>query len=260
MQSGGYRFNVFALFYGLMIVLTVGINLACRSEQKTPGITADLDACAHCNMVISKVNQACGFYVKNEFIPFDSPACLLHEFDRYKNENRTVPTRVYFGDYSNTGFMLAESTFFLITDHIPTVMNAGVVCFAAKDSAEAYKKFQDEKITDWVGYQVLKGRPDRVVKTTITPTGMIPQVIVLNKDELVEWIFQGENLHSDLIFYLKGYEDLGRIVLPASGEPVTLRMRADKPGAGFPFVRDKDEIAMGMVKVLGAHTSEEEVM
>lgn len=260
MRICGCRFILEATLFWPLIALTSFLSLVCRKEPAIPEITVNIDVCAHCNMVVSDVRQACGYFTGNEFIPFDSPGCLLNEFEKHKKGDGVVPTRIYFGDYCSSGFVPVDSTYFLITDHIPTVMDAGVLCFAIKDSAQTYKKFHDEKITDWLGYQVSKGIPARIVRTTITPAGMNPEVIVLNKNEVVEWVFQGERLQSDVALYLKGYEELGVTIVPASGEPVKLRMLSDKPGAGFPFVRGEGGIPIGMVKVVGAHTSDEEAM
>lgn len=83
---------------------------------------------------------------------------------------------------------------------------------------------------------------------------------MVNKNEIVEWIFHTEGLRSPLVVRLRGYEELGKIALPISGEPTKIRMRANKPGEGFPLVRINDNAPLGMVKVIGAHTSDEEAM
>ena len=62
------------------------------------------------------------------------------------------------------------------------------------------------------------------------------------------------------MIFLKGYEEMKLIGIKAGGAPVKVRMLADKPGAGFPFVRISDNQIIGMVKVTGAHTTDEEAM
>jgi hypothetical protein len=211
-------------------------------------------------MVISQVNQACGYFHENEFVTFCSPGCLLREYEKFKKQAAAIPEKVYFVDYPGSQFIPSDSTYFLLTGHIATVMNSGALCFKSENSAQSHKKHPDEIITDWGGYRLLRGTPDRIVNITMTPEGMEPEVVVLNKNEIIEWVFHSKELRTDEVFQLKGYRELGDIILPGSGEPLTLRMRADKPGAGFPFIRVRDETPVGMVKVAGAHTSDEEAM
>ena len=40
-----------------------------------------IDACRECNMVIDRVNEACGYVGEGEFVTFDSPMCLLRNLD-----------------------------------------------------------------------------------------------------------------------------------------------------------------------------------
>ena len=246
---------IFVFLLYCVLVFMIG----CIGDE-TPAITADVDACAHCNMVISQINQSCGYFVENEFIPFDSPGCLLTEYEKLKKQGKPKPGKIYFADYTTSRFIISDSVYFLLTEHIPTIMNAGVLTFYLKDLAESFKKFSEEIITDWTGYQVLHGTPDRIIEITISPEGMDPDVIVLNKNEIVEWIFQAKGLQKEYLFHLKGYDEFGIVTLSTKNKPVKIRMLADKPGAGFPFVSSETETPIGMVKVFGAHTSDEEAM
>jgi hypothetical protein len=220
----------------------------------------DVDACAHCNMIITQINQACGFFLENEFIPCDSPGCLLKEFQDLRNANNTNPTGIFFMDYVTSKFVHADSTCFLLTDNIPTVMNAGVLCFADEHEAKLFKKFPEEIITNWIGYQAKKGTPDQTIKIVVTPEGMIPEIVMVNKNEIIELKFKGKNLQSPIIVQLKGYEEIGDILLPISGESVTVRMVAHLPGAGFPFIEVTSKTPLGMIKVSGTHTMDEEAL
>jgi hypothetical protein len=246
--------NIIILYILAILTLLVGC-----SGELNPEITLGVDSCEQCNMVINTNNQACGYYSDSEFIPFDSPGCLLYSYEEIKKQAQVIPSKIYFADYITARLLLADSISFLLTDHIHTVMSAGVLCFADKDSAENYKRFPDETITDWTGYQVLRGTPDKIIEAIISPQGIKPEVVSLNKNEIVEWIFQGQGMQNDIHFKLKGYEELGEIVIPTDGEKVKLRMLANHPGAGFPFINSKDESIIGMVKVSGAHTHDEEV-
>ena len=94
----------------------------------------------------------------------------------------------------------------------------------------------------------------------LSSKGLNPDVVLVNKDEIVEWIFvpQEPGIHD--FVQLKGYDEMSKIEILSGGDPVVVRMLADKPGEGFPFIRLSDNRTLGMVKVIGAHTNDEEVM
>ena len=148
----------------------------------------------------------------------------------------------------------------LLTGHLRTVMNSGVVTFQEVDIASSYSKHEDEILTNWRGFQIFRGEADKKVEVQISPEGIKPQVILLSKDDIVEWIFKPVGLEFRDSIQLKGYEEMTNIEIPAGGESVVIRMLADKPGDGFPIIRLSDNSTLGMVKVIGAHTSDEEVM
>ncbi len=50
------------------------------------------------------------------------------------------------------------------------------------------------------------------------------------------------------------------MTVPVSGEETTLRLIAIRPGAGFPVIDADSGTALGMIKVIGAHTLDEEEM
>jgi hypothetical protein len=211
-------------------------------------------------MVITQLDQACGFVQDETFHPFDSPVCLIKTLDSNKKAGKGLPVSVYFSDYLTSRLLAADSVSFLMTRGIATVMNSGVLCFADKDSARSYQKSLQDRVVGWTEYQALQRNPDKVLDITLSPTGLQPETTVLNKNEIVEWRFRGENLTSDVILRLQGYEELGDIPVAASGDVYTLRMFADKPGVGFAFLSGDRQTPVGMVKVMGGHTIEEEEM
>jgi len=239
----------------LLIVLGAG----CGSGGK-PEIAAGVDACASCNMVIDKVNEAAGFYTGKEFSAFCSPGCLLRNFEDMRKQKQTLPDRSYFGDYSGSGLQPADSTSFLITRHIPSVMGWGVIGFAGHEAAAAHKTHDDERVVDWIGLRTQKGTVDRKVSLVLTSAGMVPDVVEFEKGELVECAIEGRDLDRDLTIRLRGYEEVGEIHIPQSGEVVFVRILASRPGAGFPFFDTASKDVLGQIRVSGAHTREEEDM
>jgi hypothetical protein len=239
----------------VVLVLMLG---ACSGEVR-PEVAAGIDACASCNMVIDTLNQACGYVAGGEFVTFDSPACLLRSHDDFRRRGVEPPSEIYFADYESGEFVPAKTTVFLLTGHLPTVMGAGVLCFATAQGTEAVRSAADEEITDWTGYRRLKGQPDTIVEAAITPTGLSPEIIEVAKGELVLFKIHGGELTEKTTLTVRGYPEIGDVVIEPSGKPTELRFFATRPGMGFPVV-GADEQALGMLRVTGAHTADEEAL
>jgi hypothetical protein len=243
-----------------VVVLASGWWMAGCSGDVKPQVAAGIDVCSECNMVIDKVNEACGYVVGNEFVAFDSPGCLLRGCESTQEEGQPLPELIYFADYRDATFHLADSTSFLLTRSIPTVMNAQVVCFGDRSAAEDQGTDPDDLVTDWLGYRTARGTPDEILNVTIGVGGMDPEVVEVEKGDLVLWKMMGRDLELDLVITIRGYSEAGTITIPASGEEIELRMIANRPGAGFPLVPEGGGDPLGMMKVSGAHTMDEEQM
>ncbi len=226
------------------------------SNPAEPVVTAGLDSCAECNMVIDAVNQACGHVADGEFIPFDSPGCLLRSRDEMRHRGDVLPTEVFFADYESGAFVPMESAVFLLTEHIPTVMNAGVLSFSALEGAQARQTTADEEITDWMGYRRLRGRPDAIVEVSVSPGLLSPEIIEVAKGDLVLLEISGAELSELVTLTVRGYPEIGEIVVGSATEPIEVRFFATRPGAGFPVMGAGDE-PIGMIRVTGAHTADE---
>jgi len=139
-------------------------------------------------------------------------------------------------------------------------MESGALCFASREAAEAARQHEDELLTDWQGFQIARGVPDRVIEVRFETGGMVPEVVESAKGELLLWKARADGLDGDLSVSIKGYPEVGTVTIPASGDEVVFRMRALRPGAGFPIVRTDTGEALGALKVLGAHTADEEAL
>ncbi|NIM19376.1 MAG: hypothetical protein GTO51_03245 [Candidatus Latescibacteria bacterium] len=241
------------------IVFISMLAVGCSADTQ-PKIAQGVDGCSSCGMIIDKINEASGYYLDKEFKPFCSVGCLLRSYEARRKQHQRLPDRVYFADYLGGGFLPSDSTTFLLTKHIRTVMGWGIIGFADPDSASEHKQHDDEMIVDWVELRTVRGEPDRTISLVFTMSGMIPEVAEIEKGELIEWEIEGRQLEEDLLVQVRGYEELGEIVIPASGDIIRVRMLAVKPGAGFPLVRSGSEEVLGRIRVSGFHTPEEEEM
>jgi len=243
-------------------IFLVGICfvLSYCNTNGTPEIHADVDDCVNCNMIISQLNQGCGYFHGGEFLTFCSSQCLLTTYQKLNQKNRPESAMIYFPDYPGSQLIPADSIIFLLTNNITTVMNSGALSFGDADIAASYKKHPDELVTDWRGYMIVKGKPDRTIEVSISNERINPDIIQMQKGEIVVWNIRPVNENIQGRFQLKGFEEMTNIEIKSGGMPVSLRMLADKPGDGFPFIRISDGRPMGMVKVKGAHTSDEEAM
>jgi hypothetical protein len=162
-----------------------------------------------------------------------------------------------FADYRDGELAPSENTSFLLTDHVPTVMNARVICFASGDAANDMHQHDDEIVTDWIGFRILRGEPDRVIESVFTPDGMDPEAVTVSLGDIVLWRVSTDGLDEDLAWAIKGYPEVGPTIVPATGDAVELRFMATRPGAGFPIESPGVEHPLGMLKVSGAHTADE---
>ncbi len=240
--------------------LSVGCLLlaACAGEVR-PSVTAGLDSCAQCNMVIDQLNQACGFVRDGHFVTFDSIGCLLASYDGLRRGDPPPPTEIYVADYLTAEFVKVEETVILLTRRIPTVMGSGALCFVTRDGAEATRTADDEELTDWLGFRRLRGEPDAVAEIAVTPGGLVPEIIDVGKGDLVLLRLDGGQLAERAVISVRGYPEIGDVSVGPGAEPTELRFFAVRPGAGFPVLGPDGE-ALGMIRVTGAHTADEEAM
>ena len=225
--------------------------------EPTPEVMAGVDGCGSCGMVIDRVNEAAGWIEGGEFVPFCSPGCLLAEHDALRKSGQTPPEAIFLADYRDGTFAPVVDTAFLLTDHVPTVMNARVICFNSVAAASDMRQHEDEIVTDWTGYRVLRGEPDTVIETVFGPGGMDPEVVTTIKGDIVLWRARSEGLEEDLIWAINGYPEVEAAVVAATGAEIELRFMATRPGAGFPIESVSDGEPLGMIKVSGAHTADE---
>jgi hypothetical protein len=242
----------------LVSLLSLAVLLAGCSSDVKPEIVAGVDACSECNMIIDTPAQACGFVDGSTFVTFDSPACLLRNYETRRRLGQETPAEVYFADFSDASLHPASAVTFVFVDNASTVMESGVLCFADREAAEAAARSDGGRITDWQGYQLARGTPDRVVAVRFEATGMIPEMVESSKGELLLWNASASGLDHDLVVSIKGYPEVGEITIPASGDEVSFRMKAARPGTGFPVVELGSDNTVGVLRVLGAHTADEE--
>lgn len=238
---------------GTFVVFSFGCGNTGKAEV-VPG----LDVCNECQMVIDQPRQAAGYFVDGEFVTFDSPICLLRSYESLEKSAERLPTAIYFAVNDAGEMHTGEATTFLLTHHRPTLMDGGVLAFANPAVAEAARTEGDEVAVDWPGVRFALGRPDRMIEVRFGPDGMLPEVVNAVRGELVQWSVRSNDLPSDLVLSVKGYPELHPILVPASGEEVVFRMQTTRPGAGFPIVATGVDAPLGMLKVTGPHTVDEE--
>lgn len=245
-----------SLVSSILAALFCALAPGCGDPGKVE-IVAGLDVCRECQMVIDSPRQAAGYLKDGEFLTFDSPICLLRSYESLAKRADGLPVSIYFSVSDEGEMQPAEDTTFLLTQHRPTVMDSGAFAFADAAAAETLRNPGDET-TDWPGFRLARGKPDRVVEVRFGPDGMVPEVVNAARGELVEWNARSSGLASDLVVSVKGYPELEPILLPASGETVVFRIQAERPGAGFPIVATGTDAPLGRLKVTGPHTVDEE--
>jgi hypothetical protein len=211
-------------------------------------------------MVIDRPREACGYVADGQFVSFDSPVCLLRQLDGLRRRGERLPQAIFLADFRDGSFHPESEITFLLTRHQRTVMDGGVLCFADPAAAREMLQHDDERLTDWNGFRTARGEPDRRLELRISADAMSPDVVTANKGELLLWKLRGQGLGEDLVLAIKGYPEAGAVRVPASGEEVSFRLLTLRPGAGFPVVAVGRDEPLGMLKVAGAHTADEEAM
>jgi hypothetical protein len=240
-----------------LAVLAALVSSGCRLE-KEPEIAAGIDGCAACGMVIEDQKQAAAYYLDREFLPFCSTGCLLQSYEKRRKAGQLLPRRVFIADYLEGNLRPAESMSFLLTESLPTVMEWGILAFSDAESARAHRGHEKEVVAEWLAVRALRGIPDRTVSVTVDEIAMEPEVVDLVKGELVLWEVRGDDLDEDLRIRVRGYEELGDMVVPVGGESRRLRILATKPGEGFPVVEVGSGRVLGRFRVKGPHLADEE--
>jgi hypothetical protein len=243
----------------LLFILLSLVFFCCKGGKK-PEIQSGIDECKQCNMVITQMNQACGFFYENNFVTFCSPVCLLSDYEYLNKEKNINESQIFFTDFETKQFIRCDSTYFLFTESIQTVMNAGVVCFRSAERATNLQSHPMEEITDWKKYKTRVGTPDKIVKIKLNNTLVEPGILVFNKNELVQLEIEKIGQTKSNPFFIKGYEEVGKFIFPKNESFMTIKLITDKPGSGFPIMMEGIDQPLGMIKVLGAHTRDEEVM
>lgn len=241
------------------LAVALGVTSACKLERE-PSITAGVDGCAECGMVIDKQREAGIYEVDKDFRTFCSPGCLLKSYEQRRKKGESPPDRIFFADYETGDLAPVEAVNFLLTDHRPTTMGWGIAAFTDSTRTEAQPQHEDEAWVDWVGLRTLRGDPDRELSWVLGPSGFDPRVMQVRKGELVEWAFEGRGLEEDQRVELRGYGEFGVVVIPAAGPPVKVRLLATRPGEGFALVSVPEGETLGRLRVEGPHTPDEEQM
>jgi hypothetical protein len=236
-----------------------GLVAGCGTDRE-PEIAFGIDGCSECGMLIDKEKEAAAYLVDRELSPFCSTGCLLKSSENRRQQDRPLPDRVLISDYEGSGLHPAGEMTFLLTESLTTVMGWGILGFVDRQVALAHRQSEDEQLVDWIGLRASRGEPDRTINLVLGPDGLTPETTQLEKGALVVWEIEGRELATDQVLVVRGYEHLGEITISATGEPVTFRMLATKPGEGFPLIRESDGAVVGRVRVTGAHTPDEEAI
>ncbi len=84
-------------------------------------------------------------------------------------------------------------------------------------------------------------------------------LLKFQQGDLVLLKLHTNQLAEETTISVRGYPEIEEVVVTPSEETTELRFFATRPGAGFPVI-GSDGQALGMIRVTGAHTSDEEAM
>lgn len=133
----------------LLMVVFAAMLAGCSREPQA--IAYGTDACEFCAMTISDDRYATAFVTdKGRTYKFDSVECMLQS--RMEGEElagATVDTW-YATSYPTRGVLMkANAATYLVSEHLPSPMGAGVTAFANRLDAEQMQKEKGGDVMDW---------------------------------------------------------------------------------------------------------------
>ena len=120
------------LIYSVILVITVGIFVACCGTQQDtpPEIKVDRSECSRCKMLISDGRFAAALKVDAKYLVFDDIGCMLS----YARDKKITPENaVWVRNYTTDSWISAEQASFYIEQTPQSPMEYGYIAMKEND-------------------------------------------------------------------------------------------------------------------------------
>ena len=230
------------------ILLFIPLLLVVSCQMKVePMITASVDNCGRCTMIIQDVDHgAVVIDAEEQLYTYCSPVCMLLDKKKFKIDQSTSVLTKYLFDHNSMNAIPVFKAYIVHGD-FNTAMGHGLLAFANKAEAEQFSEEVDGEILDWNDLRIRYESPDIFINLSEDS-----QNIEVAKDDLISVIYKN-NTSEEVSINLLGYEL--EMIIPVELEDTALFI-ASKPGQGFVFQKNNEE-NIATLFVTGDHTTEE---
>jgi len=230
----------------ILLTIFLLVNVSCQMKVE-PMITANIDECGHCTMIIQDIDHGAVLIDSQEQLhTYCSPVCMMLDKKELKGDQPTSTYAKYLFDHNSMKAIPVHEVYIVHGD-FNTAMGHGLLAFANKAEASQFANEVEGEILDWNDLRVRYEAPDIFLNLSENP-----QNIEVAKDNLISVIYNNDT-SEDVSINLLGYE-LEMSV--ASGTSDTVLFISTKPGQGFVFQKNNED-NIATLFVTGDHTTEE---
>jgi hypothetical protein len=223
------------------------ISIVSCQMKVEPMITANIDECGRCTMIIQDIDQgAVMIDAEEQLHTYCNPVCMLLDKKNIKADRPSSNGAKYLFDHNSIS-AIPVSGAFIVHGDFNTAMGHGLLAFAKKDEADQFAKEVDGEILSWNELRIRHELPDISINL---PNDS--QNIEVTKDDLISVIYYN-NTSDEVAINLLGYEL--QMTVPAKSTDTALFI-ASKPGQGFVFQKNNEESIVTLF-VTGEHTPDE---
>ncbi len=223
----------------VLLAIFILLSVSCQMKVE-PMITANIDECGHCTMIIQDIDHgAVTIDADEELQTYCSPVCMILE----KSESN--PSKYLFDHNSLNAIPVHQAI--IVHGEFNTAMGHGLLAFTNKAEADIFNNEVDGEILNWNDLRIRYEKPDVVINLIDDS-----QNIEVAKDNLITVIYKNDSAE-DVLINLLGYEL--EITVSAMTSDTVLFI-ASKPGQGFVFKKNNEE-NIATLFVTGDHTTEE---
>ncbi|MCP4704458.1 MAG: hypothetical protein GY865_07595 [candidate division Zixibacteria bacterium] len=229
------------IFLVFLILLSI---VSCQMKVE-PMITANIDQCEHCTMIIQDIDHGSVLIDSMEEIhTYCSPVCMILEKDNIGKV--FAQNSQYLFDHNNLS-AIPVSKAFIVHGDFNTAMGHGLLAFADKTEADQFAIEMNGEILDWNELRIRYESPDNIINLSDNP-----QNVEVAKNNLI-FVTYNNITDEDITINLLGYQ--WEMMVPANSSDSSIFI-ASKPGQGFVFQTNGKE-NLSALFVTGDHTSEE---
>ena len=233
-------------------VMVVCLLVSCQTKTE-PALSAGIDECRVCSMVIDKIDHGAVILDSEENLQtYCNPVCLINDINKGKIRGPKIDGAIFLFDYDDLT-PIAASRASIVHGDFPTTMGHGLLAFKDRHAADNFAGEVSGAVIDWNRLRARHELPDTRIDLDVNDTDD-PPILEVQRGEVIE-VFYRNDSPNEVTISLTGYE----FEMPISADAEESgRFVASRPGSGFVF-KNNDASILAKLLVLGDHTAEEAI-